>query len=148
MGIRELRESFGLTQHEVARAAGMHQPDLSRLERDPAIRPDVNRRVRAAIRTLVRPSVLLEQHRDELRQILLREGVRNPRIFGSVRHGTDKPGSDIDIVAELPASTGLLGLIEIIDAAESVIGVPVDLVPDDPRTEGALATAKAEAVPL
>lgn len=146
--LREIRRAFGLTQAEVARTAGMHQPDLSSIERGRELRPRMVDAIRDAMYSLVPPSVVLRRHREELRQVLTTMGARNPRVFGSVLHGTDRPGSDIDILVELPARTGLLGLAELTAAAREVVRVPVDLVPDDPRNQQALASAKAEAVAL
>ncbi|MFD1506732.1 XRE family transcriptional regulator [Georgenia yuyongxinii] len=146
--LRELRRSFGLTQAEVARAAGIHQPDLSNIERGRELRPRMLDAIRDAMYSLVPPSVVLDRHREELRRVLTSMGVKNPRTFGSVLHGTDRPGSDIDILAELPTGAGLLELAEITDAAHDVMRVPVDILPDDPRNQHALASARSEAVPL
>ncbi len=146
--LRELRREYGLTQREVARAAGIHQPDLSAIENGRAVPSAMLARIHDAIAACIRPSMALERHRDEVRDTLERLGAEDVRVFGSVLHGTDLPGSDLDLLAVLPPRTGLLRLLAMEDAIRALIHVPVDIVPDSPRTAGALASAKAEAVPL
>ena len=36
--------------------------------------------------------------------------MTNLRVFGSVARGEDRPGSDVDLLVELPPDMGLLGL--------------------------------------
>lgn len=147
LDLRELRLTYGLTQTAVARAAGMHQPDLSAIERGrPTTTAGYERLVRA-IGSLVRPSAVLEEHRDEVHRVLRDMGARNPRVFGSVLHGTDRPGSDVDLLVTLPEDMTLFGIARIENALTAVLGVPVDVVPDD-DTSPALRTARAEARPL
>lgn len=142
-----MRQRYGLTQQQVARAADIHQPDLSAIERGRATGPEMLDRIIRAIKASVRPSEALALHGEEMVRVLESMGARNVRVFGSTLHGTDQPGSDVDLLAELPEGTGLLALIEMEGAAEKVLGVPVDLVPDDPGS-AALSEARAEAVPL
>ncbi len=146
--LRDMRREYGLTQREVARAAGMHQPDLSAIENGRAVPTATLLRIRGAMVSCIRPSAALRLHRDEVRQTLERLGAENIRVFGSVLHGTDLPGSDLDLLAVLPQGTGLLRLLEMEDAVRALVHVPVDIVPDSPRTARALAGAKSEAVPL
>ena len=58
--------------------------------------------------------------------------TRNPRVFGSVLHGADKDGSDLDLLVDpLPGVTLFdLGGLQI--ELEEMLGVPVDLLtPED-----------------
>ena len=48
----------------------------------------------------MRPSEALAKHRDEVREIIARYPVSNPRIFGSAARGEDTEGSDLDILVE------------------------------------------------
>lgn len=125
----------------------MHQPDLSAIENGrPATAATYDRLVRA-IGSLVRPSAVLELRREEVRRVLVAMGARNPRVFGSVLHGTDRPGSDVDLLVTLPDDTTLFGIGRIEAALTAVLGVPVDVVPDDDASP-ALRAARAEALPL
>ena len=44
----------------------------------------------------MRPSVVLDKNRSAVRETVGRFRAANPRVFGSVVHGTDHDGSDID----------------------------------------------------
>ena len=48
----------------------------------------------------MRPSVVLEMKRSAVRDAVSRFRTANPRVFGSVLHGTDHDGSDIDLLVE------------------------------------------------
>lgn len=72
----------------------------------------------------------------------------NPRVFGSVLHGTDRDGSDLDLLVDaLPGAT-LLDLGDLQDDLESLLGVPVDLLtPGDlPPKFRAKVLAEAQSV--
>ncbi|SFU65381.1 hypothetical protein [Nitrosospira multiformis] len=45
----------------------------------------------------MRPSVALDLKRSTVREATSRFCAANPRVFGSVLHGTDQDGSDIDL---------------------------------------------------
>ena len=49
----------------------------------------------------MRPSEILALKADEIREIIARYPVRNPRIFGSAARGDDAEGSDLDLLVEL-----------------------------------------------
>lgn len=54
----------------------------------------------------MKPSDILNQKRNTIRQIAQRYRVTNPRVFGSVLHGTDNDGSDLDLLIDaLPGTT-------------------------------------------
>jgi uncharacterized protein len=76
----------------------------------------------------VRPSLALEKHREAIRAAVNRARAENPRVFGSVLHGEDKEGSDIDILVDaLPGATLFdLGGLQVV--LEEILGVRVDLV--------------------
>ena len=77
-------------------------------------------------------SELLSRYSAEIHRIVERNRSCNPRIFGSVLHGNDTEGSDIDFLVDpLPGATLLdLGAIQI--QLEETLGVAVDvLTPGD-----------------
>ncbi|MGH3444308.1 MAG: nucleotidyltransferase family protein, partial [Nocardioidaceae bacterium] len=86
--------------------------------------------------------------RREIRKVLRRFGAADVRVFGSVARGTDGPGSDLDIMATFPKTFSLLGLMEVEEQLEALLGVRVDVVFDNPRRSAAMRTAKREAVVL
>jgi len=72
-----------------------------------------------------------------MRRSVIREAVRrhraaNPRVFGSVLHGTDSDGSDLDLLVDaLPGAT-LFDLGGLQDELETLLGLHVDvLTPGD-----------------
>ena len=80
----------------------------------------------------LRPSLVLSQNRELIRRIVLSHRSSNPRIFGSVLHGTDTEVSDLDLLIDpLPGATLFdLGAIQI--ELEASLGVAVDvLTPKD-----------------
>ncbi len=48
----------------------------------------------------MRPSEVLPQHRETIRQLVLEAGMANPRVFGSALHGDDRDGSDLDLLVD------------------------------------------------
>jgi predicted nucleotidyltransferase len=76
----------------------------------------------------MRPSEILERNRDLVREAIGRYPVRNPRVFGSVLHGTDRDGSDIDILVDAPLGTTLIDLIGLEQELEQKLGVPVQVM--------------------
>lgn len=63
----------------------------------------------------MRPSEVLEQNREAIREATKRFKAANPRVFGSVARGEDRPDSDLDILVDpLPGTTlfDLGGLLE------------------------------------
>ena len=83
-----------------------------------------------------------------MREVVGRFRTANPRIFGSVLHGTDQDGSDLDLLVDaLPGAT-LIDLGGLQDELASLLGVDVDV-----RTPGDLplkfrAKVLAEAKPV
>lgn len=57
----------------------------------------------------------------------------NPRVFGSVVHGDDTDGSDLDLLIDPRPDTSLLDIAQIQVELEAQLGVPIDVL-----TPGAL----------
>lgn len=84
----------------------------------------------------MRPSVALDQKRAAVRAALARHRAANPRVFGSVLHGVDGEGSDLDLLVDaLPGAT-LFDLGDLQAELEEMLGVRVDV-----RTPGDLPPA-------
>ena len=80
----------------------------------------------------MRPSVVLDLKRSAVREATRRVRAANPRVFGSALRGTDRDGSDLDLLVDaLPGAT-LFDLGALQDELEQLLGVQVDLLtPDD-----------------
>lgn len=54
----------------------------------------------------MKPSEVLENNRQAIRDVTSRHNATNPRVFGSVARGEDRLDSDLDILVDaLPGST-------------------------------------------
>jgi uncharacterized protein len=80
----------------------------------------------------VKPSKVLQQYRDVIRRIIERGQLRNPRVFGSVVHGDDREGSDLDLLVDAGPGITLFHLGGLQVELEEALGIPVDLLtPED-----------------
>jgi predicted nucleotidyltransferase len=76
----------------------------------------------------MKPSESLQKHRDAVLAIALSNGVSNVRIFGSVLHGQDRDGSDLDLLVDAPRGITLLDMARIQIAIEAKLGLHVDVL--------------------
>lgn len=76
----------------------------------------------------MKPSIILEQKRGAIREAASRFRTANPRVFGSVLHGSDHEGSDLDLLVDALPGTTLFDLGGLQDALEELLGIPVDLL--------------------
>jgi predicted nucleotidyltransferase len=96
----------------------------------------------------MRPSVVLNTQRTAIRETVSRFRTANPRVFGSVLHGTDGDGSDLDLLVDaLPGAT-LIDLGGLLDELESLLGVHVDLLTPGDLPPKFRAKVLAEARPI
>jgi uncharacterized protein len=144
--LRQARQRAGLSQEELAARAGVTQSVISAYEtghRQPSL-PTLSSLVEAAGFDLAvgirRPARRLNRlsgpvgrrlraRRREVIAAAAAHGVSNLRVFGSVARGEDHPGSDVDLLADLPAGMGLFGLGQVTADLEAIVGTRVDLVP-------------------
>lgn len=77
----------------------------------------------------MRPSEALQLHRESIRRIVESNNAANPRVFGSVVHGDDVDGSDLDIlVDEIDGKTTLISLAKIQVAIQALTGIHADVL--------------------
>lgn len=76
----------------------------------------------------MRPSEMLQQHRDTIRQLVMQAGMANPRVFGSVLRGEDQEDSDLDLLVDPAPRTSLLDLAGLQIEIEARTGAKVDLL--------------------
>jgi len=144
--LRTARKRAGLSQVELAERAGITQSVISAYEsgrRQPSL-PMLAALVEASgyeleVSVQEPPGNLgrltgpvgrrVRQHHSDLVTAAAAHGVANLRVFGSVARGEDRADSDVDLLADIPAGMGLLGLGRVIDELEAVVGARVDLVP-------------------
>lgn len=96
----------------------------------------------------MKPSVALERKRGAVRETARRFHTENPRVFGSVLHGTDQDDSDLDLLVDaLPGAT-LFDLGDLQVELEDLLGVPVDLLTPGDLPPKFRARVLAEAQPV
>ena len=80
----------------------------------------------------MRRSLAFETHRRAIREIVKKYPTVNPRVFGSVLHGTDHEESDLDVLVDaLPGAT-LLDLGDLEADLVQALGTRVEvLTPQD-----------------
>ena len=89
----------------------------------------------------MKPSVSIARHGSQVRQILDRFRMRNPRVFGSVARGLDVEGSDLDLLVEAPPGTTFYDLARAELELEQILGCKVEVL-----TRASLAPDIAENV--
>jgi predicted nucleotidyltransferase/DNA-binding XRE family transcriptional regulator len=144
--LRHARQRAGMSQVELAAWAGVTQSVISAYEsghRQPSV-PTLAALIEAAgfeLATAVRrqPRRLkmlsgpvgrrVRRRRHDLVAAAAAHGVSGLRLFGSVARGKDRPDSDVDLLADLPAGMSLFGLARLQAELEAIVGTRVDLVP-------------------
>lgn len=96
----------------------------------------------------MRPSVALDMKRSAVREATNRFRTANPRVFGSVLRGTDRDGSDLDLLVDALPGTTLFDLGGLQDELESLLGVQVDVLTPADLPPKFRATVLAEAQPV
>ena len=76
----------------------------------------------------MKPSLALSQNRDAIRAATRRCRAANPRVFGSVLHGNDREGSDLDLLVDPLPGTTLFDLGGLQDELQELLGVSVDVL--------------------
>ena len=76
----------------------------------------------------MRPSAALDLNRIAIRESVIRFRTSNPRVFGSVLSGTDRDGSDLDVLVDALPDTTLFDLGGLQLELEALLGVRVDLL--------------------
>ena len=143
--LRARRSRAGLTQSELAARSGVAQPNIAAYEagrRRPS--PATVARLNAALAPL--PSAQLREHRDAAVRVLAAHKMSNPRVFGSVAQGQDRPGSDIDLLVDAADDLDLLDIVDAAEALESILGSHVDIVTSRSLRPGHEITRTARAL--
>lgn len=76
----------------------------------------------------MKPSAALDLNRAAVREATTRFHAANPRVFGSVLHGTDRDGSDLDLLVDTQLGATLFDLGGLQIELEDLLGVHVDLL--------------------
>ena len=96
----------------------------------------------------MKPSVLLNQYREQVITIALRHSVSGVKVFGSVLHGDDIEGSDLDLLVEPLPHTTMFDIGGIQFEVSELLGIKVDVVTPRGLPESFRAQVLSEARPL
>ena len=93
----------------------------------------------------MKPSIALEAHRATIRSVVLRHRACNARVFGSVIHGNDQDGIDLDILIDPTPETTMLDIGSIRHELLQLLGVHVDVLTPNALPDSFRARVSAEA---
>ena len=96
----------------------------------------------------MKPSEALRIHRDAIRRVVESHRARNARVFGSVVHGDDSEGSDLDILIDPTPETTLFDIGAIRHELLQLLGVPVDVLTPKALPAKFRDVVLAEAMPV
>lgn len=96
----------------------------------------------------MKPSTALQSNRNAIRQVVAAHHAQNARVFGSVVHGNDVDGSDLDILVDPTADTSLMDVAYIQVKLEKLLGIPVDVLTPKGLPEKFRHIVLAEAMPV
>ena len=96
----------------------------------------------------MKPSAALDHHRAAVRAAVGRFRTANPRVFGSALHGTDREGSDLDLLVDALPDATLFDLGGLQAELEEMLGVSVDVLTPGDLPSKFRDRVLAEAVPV
>jgi predicted nucleotidyltransferase len=96
----------------------------------------------------VKPSQALQLHRAAIRSVVEAHRARNARVFGSVVHGRDGEGSDLDLLIDPTPETTLFDIGAIRLELRRLLGVPVDVLTPQALPDKFRASVLAQAWPV
>lgn len=96
----------------------------------------------------MRPSEALASNRAAIREVVEFHRARNARVFGSVLHGQDIDGSDLDLLVDPTPETTLMDVAYIQVKLQSLLGVPVDVLTPRALPDSFRNRVLSEAVPV
>jgi predicted nucleotidyltransferase len=96
----------------------------------------------------MKPSLALQTKRVAIRSVVERHRACSARVFGSVLHGNDHEGSDLDILIDPTPCTTFMDVAKIQVELEKLLGVSVDVLTPNALPEKFRNFVLAEAVPV
>jgi len=94
----------------------------------------------------LRPSEILQTHRQTILAAVSAHGLTNPRVIGSVARQTDTTDSDLDLLVSVPAGAAL-GFLCLSEYLSTELGIHVDVISEGGLC-GSYRSLLDEAVPL
>lgn len=124
--IRDARRAAGLTQAQLAGLVGISRANVAGYES--GSRPLSVAMRNRLLRATRRPSRVLAEHAEEVKERLARDHMTNVRVFGSVARGEDTPASDVDLLVDVVPGVTAFDLAGARLDLMEMLGLGVDLV--------------------
>lgn len=96
----------------------------------------------------MKPADAVAANRVAIRRVVAANNAGNPRVFGSVLHGRDTDGSDLDLLVDPTPETTLFDIGAIRHELNQLLGVPVDVVTPNALPDNIHDRVLAEARPV
>lgn len=96
----------------------------------------------------MKPSDALRINRAAIRRVVEAHRASNVRVFGSVAHGDDTDGSDLDLLIDPSPETTLFDIGAIRHELRTLLGVPVDVLTPMALPDSLREVVLADAVPV
>jgi predicted nucleotidyltransferase len=93
----------------------------------------------------MKPLIALEAHRATIRSVVLKHRACNARVFGSVLHGNDQEGSDLDLLVDPTPETTMFDIGAIRHELLQLLDVHVDVLTPNALPDSFRARVSAEA---
>ncbi len=93
----------------------------------------------------MRPSEILQRHREDVLRIIATHHATNPRVIGSVARGEDTEGSDIDILIDRQLGLTLLEQAKMAEELQDLLKVHVDVITSTAPSQRFLSKALQDA---
>lgn len=90
----------------------------------------------------------LQEKRDIILALAAKHGASEVRVFGSVARGEGDERSDVDFLVRLEPGRDLFDLGALLMDLEDLLGVSVDVVPDDALRPRVRERALRDAIPV
>lgn len=96
----------------------------------------------------MKPSLVLQSHREDVRRVVAANHATHPRVFGSVLHGNDSHDSDLDLLVDPEPGMTLMDVAAIQVELEALLGIAVDVLTPKALPESFRGQVLAEAMPV
>jgi predicted nucleotidyltransferase len=96
----------------------------------------------------MKPSKVLNMHRQAIRQIVQAHNATNARVFGSVSQGLDDASSDLDILVDPTPQTSLFDIGAIRRELKQLLGVKVDVLTPNALPDSFRSHVLSQAQPI
>jgi predicted nucleotidyltransferase len=91
---------------------------------------------------------LIEEHREEILELVRRHRVCHVRLFGSMAHGTATADSDADFLVDLGETASAFDLGALLMDLQELLGRRVDVVTESALHPSLKECVLREAIPL